>query len=1712
MKTFRFLRRSATVATVLLLCFGVVRQPLAEDIDLYVGGEAATGGQTNVLIVLDNGPNWAANGSDGIKLGKSEMLAIKDLLGTLGDNVNVGLLMGTTQGGGYVRYSIREMGGTSRTAFENLLQYSADYFGNDGENNDKITEGDVKFGGYLNAAFRYFEGLGVFNDRNPTLTDLRDYAGNLNDLNMQPAGNIPVNSLASVAATTYTSPAGVKSGCAKNYIIFIGNGYDKADSPDDLTAAAQLLVHPTSGARLLSDAEIASAVANVPGGDNARWADEWTRFMYTYGAYSTVDDPKSTTTPKARLWNKITTYTINVCQNAANCGANGATPNNNFVPQIDLMKSMAKVGGGKYFLSDNREGIKNALALIFAEIQAVNSVFASATLPVSVNAQGTFENQVYIGEFRPDPGARPRWYGNLKEYKFGRYCDIDGNGQVGIDSQRGLVNGMITSTLDAGSTAKGDVSGTFSANVTAASGVVTPVTGTVTGYVAGTATTTLAATFGASAGTTALPAASLGGGIVTVGTISGTGTGTGTATFTGTLIANPSVGGRQTSTDERIGDDVNIGTECATGIKAGLYLADQNGYRAIDETGNTGFIDASARSYWTSASTFWSSVSNSTAGASDSPDGPEVERGGAAQRLRTRWAETPTGTHPDGRKVYTCLDSCLSAASGNATRTLSSNPMVTTIGGEVALALAAPTGSSATVTLVRAGNTVTATSTAAHGFFTAAEIAAATTKTVTIAGATPTDYNGSKTISYVDATHFTYTLNEAPTDTDTATATKPGGTVNVTSIALSGTTPGATVTATVTTNPAHGLAATNVTTIAGAAQSFLNGPQTVLGAPAPTGTTFAISVTIPGGNPASPAATAGSAVAVGQSATHSSVSYNSTSACVSGTVGCVVVLATANLGNKFVTNNIVVVSGAVPDAYNTGAAGATIRATGTNCPNTASLTIIGTGPSKNSDKVYCYTLAAATAAVTPDTGASMTATSPGTSFPINITRTLGGTTATAVTNPAVAHGFVTTDTISFTGAVQSQYNGSFSPLSVNVPDANTFTFGPISLTPTTPPTGTITATTGTGIAGPDTTNLILWTRGKDLWEDEDINASLTNVRASIHGDVLHSRPVVVNYGSTIGVVGFYGSNDGFLRAVSGGLSVADGAEKWAFIPAEAMDYDRLARLYTNSATIRYPNSSCSVSPPPKAREYVWDGSLSAYQSSDGTPSTPPSKTWLFASMRRGGRALYALDISDPDVPKLMWRISNTKINNTASADYAELGQTWSEPKVIKLLGSTVASCAAGTTVALGCKDTSKVAVAFGAGYDATVEDKPTGSSRVVTMGRGVFVTDAATGARLNLLQSPSGQAYSFAADVTPLDIDSDGYTDRIYAADTGGNIYRFDADPTKTIGTTAYWTRYVVARVGDSDNNGGLNARKFLFGPEVFAFRKSGQLQVGIYVGSGDREKPLANFTSNGCTGSNFKPNTLACPALYSDSYFPPSALCGSSSSSKVNDRFFGIFDTIETGTSEGAAPSPIALGNLLQINDNDPSDSTLTPFALGGSYKGWQIYLRRDPDGNGTRNEEKTVNRGLLTGGTLYFSTNTPQSPDLSRGVCTNLGEACGYAVDPFTGMPKIKRTEVGTVDSRTYEDYCAPFQGGGLPPTATAGFVKVGDETYAYSLGTGGSKPLAYWDTDGDGDVDDEDKKKIDDINKGKGCPPSPLGGCLNDISVSGTRNRLYWSYGSD
>jgi len=92
-----------------------------------------------------------------------------------------------------------------------------------------------------------------------------------------------------------------------------------------------------------------------------------------------------------------------------------------------------------------------------AEIQSVNSTFASASLPVSATNRTQNANQVFIGMFRPDPDTLPRWFGNLKQYAVGRVNGVldlvDSAGKSATNLQTGFIDDCAKSfwTTDSGS-------------------------------------------------------------------------------------------------------------------------------------------------------------------------------------------------------------------------------------------------------------------------------------------------------------------------------------------------------------------------------------------------------------------------------------------------------------------------------------------------------------------------------------------------------------------------------------------------------------------------------------------------------------------------------------------------------------------------------------------------------------------------------------------------------------------------------------------------------------------------------------------------------------------------------------------------------------------------------------------------------------------------------------------------------------------------------------------------------------------------------------------------------------------------------------------------------------------------------------------------------------------------------------------------------------
>jgi len=493
--------------------------------------------------------------------------------------------------------------------------------------------------------------------------------------------------------------------------------------------------------------------------------------------------------------------------------------------------------------------------------------------------------------------------------------------------------------------------------------------------------------------------------------------------------------------------------------------------------------------------------------------------------------------------------------------------------------------------------------------------------------------------------------------------------------------------------------------------------------------------------------------------------------------------------------------------------------------------------------------------------------------------------------------------------------------------------------------------------------LINWVRGEDNKNDENANSVNTDVRASVHGDVLHSRPAVVNYnryGDNDDVIVFYGGNDGVFHAIQGGQLTSGtrkgGIEHWGFIPSEF--FGKLKALRDNDVDIM-------TTPKP----YFVDGPIGVYQldsNNDGKlVAGDGDKVQLFMAMRRGGRLLYALDVSTPDAPKFMWKKTN------ANTGYGELAQTWSTPKPARI------------------RATGNPVLIMGAGYDAAKEDlMPQGTP---TMGRGVLVIDATTGAVLwQVGAAPSGASiadvtvagmtHSIAAETMVLDRDFDGYADRVYAADTAGNIWRLDIDDADP----ANWTVNKIAALGGS----GANARKFLFAPDVvYGDSDTGtQPYDAILIGSGDREHPFDTTVAN---------------------------------------RFYMLKDTNMGKTVDGSWTT-ITEASLFNTTDNKIQDGTPLEQAAArdalNAARGWYIALASG---------EKVVGGAVTLNGTVFFGTNQPSS--VSGGACNNLGTARLYSLSFTEGKATTELCSANGGDTLGACDRSQTIPGGGFPPSPT-------------------------------------------------------------------------------
>ena len=347
----------------------------------------------------------------------------------------------------------------------------------------------------------------------------------------------------------------------------------------------------------------------------------------------------------------------------------------------------------------------------------------------------------------------------------------------------------------------------------------------------------------------------------------------------------------------------------------------------------------------------------------------------------------------------------------------------------------------------------------------------------------------------------------------------------------------------------------------------------------------------------------------------------------------------------------------------------------------------------------------------------------------------------------------------------------------------------------------------TGAVGePTKDDLIRWMRGEDI-QDED-NDPATTVRYAM-GDPLHSQPAAIVYdgsSSSPNVVVYSATNDGYLHAIDG----STGAELWSFIPKELLG-NQMLRFFNPDANFKHYGLDGNVVPILKDanKNGIVDGSDFVY---------------LIVGMRRGGSNYFALDVTNKNAPRLLWQTAVTPAE-----------QSWSSPVIARMNISGVS------------QNADKAVVIVGGGYDS-VHDTAVHPSAPDGNGAGIHFLDLVTGNTLWRVGPDAGADLTIAGmtraipnEVRVIDIDGNGFADRMYASDLGGQLWRFDIFDGQS--TANLVTGGVIAQLGAE----GLavptaaDTRRFYTAPDVSLFNDVVQERrfIAISIGSGYRAHPL---------------------------------------------------------------------------------------------------------------------------------------------------------------------------------------------------------------------------------------------------------------------------------
>lgn len=252
-------------------------------------------------------------------------------------------------------------------------------------------------------------------------------------------------------------------------------------------------------------------------------------------------------------------------------------------------------------------------------------------------------------------------------------------------------------------------------------------------------------------------------------------------------------------------------------------------------------------------------------------------------------------------------------------------------------------------------------------------------------------------------------------------------------------------------------------------------------------------------------------------------------------------------------------------------------------------------------------------------------------------------------------------------------------------------------------------------------------------------------RSSLIGDIANPGPLYIKSSNTV----FAAANDGMLHA----FDAATGVEQFAYIPG-SVNFNDLKALSSPTYTHKYLN----------------DGELVV------SDLAATGKNILVGNLGRGGKALYALDVTTPasfSTSNVLWEFTDT-----------DLGQTPGKAMIVKL-------------------NTGDWAVIIGNGYNS-------GNERAV-----LFVINLNTGALIKKIDTGVGSSTATNGLTTPIGFNQngDGKVDYVYVGDLLGNFWKFDISSNLT--TAWSGTSLFVAKDGSGNTQPITGAMSIAIDPKT---------------------------------------------------------------------------------------------------------------------------------------------------------------------------------------------------------------------------------------------------------------------------------------------------------